>query len=127
MFTQHNQQVTVNRLALLDILKANRSKHAADFEEARANWKTALTVETAALAAKTASGDFQDILIESTKPTHSLYTYDEAIEMLSMSVDENITLDKPSFRNYVKDEWHFKTTLSHILAANASVSAKYLG
>lgn len=125
MLTTREQKVTVNRLNLLDILRANRIIHSDEYDTALKAWQEALTAETAALAKLTAGGKFDDIKIESRKPSNSLDQYDEVIELLEMSVEENIVLDRDSFRTYVKDEWHWKSAFAGQLFANGSVLTKY--
>jgi hypothetical protein len=126
MFTSNNQQITVDRKELLKVLKTNRTKHATEFGSLLAAWKEALKAETAALAERTAAGNFEDIKIESRRPTHSLDSYDDTIEMLEMSVDEKIILDHASFKSYVKDEWGWKSQLQAVHASNTTVMAKYI-
>lgn len=126
MLTLREQKVTVQRTNLLSILRTNRAKHALDYSSALDAWKDALTKETADLAKRTAKGDFKNIRIESEKPSHHLNNYDEVIEMLELSVDDNITLDKDSFRSFIKDEWHWKSSFTSTLTGNAGVLSKYV-
>lgn len=127
MLTSHNQEVTVDRANLIEIIRANRNKHEADYAAAVDAWKKALTLELAALAAQTASGDFSDIKIESLRPVSHLDAYDDVLEMLELSVEVNITLDRNSFKNYVKDEWSWKSMLNQTLFSNGAIAQKYMG
>lgn len=114
MMSLHNQEVTVARLNLIEILKKNREIHAAEYKEAVIGFhiEACKKIEQYLGNIKNFSG-LEDEFIKKTdyhsfrisSPQDHTKEYDDIIEMLEMSVNENICLDSQAFRAYVKDEW----------------------
>lgn len=127
MLTVRNQEVTVDRITLIAALQANRTSHKENYDAAMIAWQKALTLELQGLAKQAESGDFNNIKIESVKPRHSLDQYDDVIEMLQMSVEPSIRLDRESFQSFVKDRWHWKSAFESLVSSNATVFSKYAG
>ena len=114
MMSLHSQEVTVERLNLIEILKKNREVHATEYKEAVVGFHVeALRAAEQHLANIKAFELFEDKFIKETAyhyiritpPQDHTKEYNDVIEMLEMSVDENIRLDSQAFRAYVKDEW----------------------
>lgn len=127
MLTANSQQVTVNRLVLLDALKTNLNKHVIDYNKAVEAYNVAIRAEL-----KAKLKEFGDkvlttsVSLESKAPSSFERSYRDVIEMMELSVDENITLDSTAFRQYLKDEWNWKVSFSAAQAINASVTTKYM-
>lgn len=127
MISLHDKKVNVNKIKLIEILKTNRDTHRKEYEEALANFKKAYLLELQeALKVVSAEGVVSDHFYFETKPPISaIDSYDEIIEMLEMSVDENVSLDSASFQCYVKDQWGWKSIMSNSILSNNMVSQKY--
>lgn len=103
--------IKVNRLAMLEIVKTNKEKHIAAFVEAVTDYKK-LAIEISKKNLKIAkTGDldkFPQIKYLPAKPTSYESSYTRAIRMLEMSVDEVIEVDENTFNQIVLDEWVWK-------------------
>lgn len=125
MLSTRNKSVNVNRLKLLEALRINRAAHEKIFNLAFADFKSEKIriLEDALLKAQKESVEDSaksNLCFNLTKPVNYLSQYDEVIEMMEMSVDENINLDSDSFQAYFKDNWAWKSSF-------AGSNAKYLG
>lgn len=108
MMTLRQRSVNVNRLELIEALKKNLETHRAEYEVALADFKTRLLedLKTAQKHVnKTEAADLKNFSIHFSFPQNHEKDFVEVIEMLEMSVDENINLDADSFRAYIKNEW----------------------
>ena len=91
------QQVTLKKEALLEVLKKNKEKHIAEYQEAKKNWK---------VKAKARLGELLIELEEKeelphpglAKPISYEKDYTTAISMLEFSVDDTIELTQGEFR-----------------------------
>lgn len=110
--------IKMNRLNLLEIVRANKEKHIADFVEALADYKVlVLQIAQANLKlAKTADLEqFKKIKVQPATPTSYENEYVRAIRMLELSVDDIIDVEEDVFNQLVLDEWHWK---NHFVASN---------
>lgn len=115
--------VRTEKKKLLDKLKENRTTHQKLWVASMKGWRTALAVELetyskkcAALADKTrSSGDeVKDEDLEPDypsfprRPENHVEDYDEIIERLEFSMDDEINLTHGDFNRYVRDKWGWK-------------------
>lgn len=107
--------VKINRLMLLNIVRENKEKHMKEFDRAVYDFKLAvlkISQENLKLAEE------QDITtigrIKSIPPLPVSYakSYDKAIRMLELSVDDTIELQSHDFEQLVQDEWQWKQSFS---------------
>ena len=105
MINLHTQTVNVNRQDLLVALRAGLEKHKAAYTEAVSDYQAAVLKFLGDALKRAKKGDFKDVVLKLTPPSDRSDDYVKVIEMLEMSVDENINLDAESFRAYVKNEW----------------------
>lgn len=105
MFNMRTQSVNVSRLQLIASLKGNLEVHMAEFAEAKADYekKVISTLENALELAKI--GDFSKSVVRIEEPASHEKDFLEVIEMMEMSVDETINLDREAFQAYFKNEW----------------------
>jgi len=122
MLDMRSQSVNVNRLALLVALKENRQQHQKIYLAAIADFKNeklqALRVAMAEVE-KDEHPEKSNLTVSVPKPVSYLKDYDQVIDMMEMSVDENINLDSASFQAYVKDNWSWKGSF-------VTMNAKYI-
>lgn len=121
-------QVTVARVELLKVLKENREKHVKIYEDAlegvRVEYKKLLEKELKKLE----DGKEVKSSVSVSMPRNHEEEYTEVIEMLEMSVEDEVTLSKHEFQNYVQDKWisqSEKDLLRHY-ALSSSNSAFYV-
>lgn len=103
--------VKVNRVELLEIVRKNRDAHSAAWLEAVDEYKAAvikLCKENLKLAKTEDLSLIPRIKPIPPVPTAYLNEYDRAIRMLEMSVDTEIVLEQHDFQQLVLDEWSWK-------------------
>lgn len=103
--------IKMNRIELLEIVRANKLKHMAEFEESVADYKN-LVLQIAAANHKLAkTGDleeFKKIKHHPTAPTSYEASYARAIRMLELSVEDVVEIEEHVFNQLVLDEWEWK-------------------
>jgi hypothetical protein len=117
------QTVIVHRDRLRQALTENRLRHETNWKEAHARWRVDLADQLTWAAVELADGgkvNLAGILKEHQEPENHTEDYDRVLAMLDFSDTDQITLTQGDFRNYVLDEWDWKTRW------NLS-NAKYLG
>ncbi len=103
--------VNINRLELLEIVKANLETHKTDILSA----KTARLAQYKADVAKAL--DDPEGLREITVPKvpDNTTEYESTVRKLELSVDDVIALESHEFDNYVMDKWHSTRLLKGML------------
>jgi hypothetical protein len=119
--------VTVSKDELLKVLTENKAKHVQIFNDAlegvRVEYKKLLQREMDKLD----SGKEVKSSVSVTMPRSHEEEYDEVIQMLTMSVDDEIELTRHEFQQYVQDKWvtqSEKDLLRHF-ALSSSNSSMY--
>lgn len=105
MINLHSQEVTVGRKQLLDALRVNLKVHQAEYAEAYADYQEKVIFELEAALKRAKSGDFKKAVVSINAPVSHEKEFTDVIEMLEMSVHEEILLDRQVFRAYFKNEW----------------------
>lgn len=117
--------VKVNRQELLDIVRANKDKHVADFNESVEDFKVAAVKLAEANLALAQTGDVDSIVKMKSVPSRPASyekEYTRAIRMLELSVDETIDVEQDVFNQLVLDEWHWKNQFAASSALYKSFS-----
>jgi hypothetical protein len=101
----HGEAIQVEILA---VLRDNRSKHRAIFEEALAGYKKQAVelLEEKLAAAK--NGKVVPMIFSLPQPMDQTKEYDRAIRMLEMAIAEEIELSETDFQWYVLDDWSWR-------------------
>ena len=108
----------------MKVLKQNREKHRAIFEEALAGYRAeAIRLLDEALQ-NAKDGKKINTHIRLVEPMDQTSDYDRVIRMVEMEVDDEVDLDEDGFRQYVMDDWHWK---SQFLAANMGYTTSDFG
>ena len=129
--------VTVSKAELLAKLKTNLAAHTADYAEASARFREGLLAELDVRRKKIAEEldriqqtfsqpDAKPVLPVADHgllyfgnlavPASHVADYQRAIEMLEMSVNDEVTLDASEFRQFVRDEWSWKEEYNTVSA-----------
>lgn len=124
MFNMRTQSVNVSRLQLLSVLKTNLKQHLADYEKALQGYQLEVVETLEATLARVREGDFSKVTVSVQKPESHEQEFLDVIEMMEMSVDETINLDRDAFRAYIKNDWPWSQQFS---AISASYIAKLAG
>jgi hypothetical protein len=107
--------IKMNRLELLDIVKANKEKHIAEFNEAVEDFKQAvlrISQENLKIAKTADLGKFKKIQVLPPEPQSYENSYKRAIRMLELSVEDIIEVGEDVFNQLVLDEWNWKNVFS---------------
>ena len=112
--------VRVSKDFLLEKLETNRKSHKAVYEEAMKGWHLQ-TIDILKKELKKVKNDeeYQPSCFVA-KPGSHVKEYDETIDLLKASLDEEFVLTNSEFSQYVRDEWGWKdvfmTTVSGCLS-----------
>jgi len=111
--------VTIEKDKLLAVLFKNRTEHRRVFEEAQKGYR-AKAIQALDMALRDAIAGMETRThIKLEAPIDQTKDYDRAIQMLQMSVDEEIQLSEQEFAEYILDDWSWKSqfTTTHTLYA----------
>ena len=110
------RQVTVRKAELLRIVTANRDKHRSTYEQAFEKFKDAMRKKLELHLSDLGRGRIPPITLKIEVPEDHTDDYDQVLGMLTLEVNDNVTLSWEEYRNYVDDEWDW----SRRWAANTS-------
>jgi hypothetical protein len=127
MMNIRQRSVNVSRTELLAKLKENLEVHRREYQEALVEFKARL-VDDLKLATKKVNKtenveDLKNFAFHIQFPQNHEQDYIDVIEMLEMSVDENINLDSESFKAYIKNEWNWQHHFRAAKMAYATVGS----
>lgn len=105
MLTLRQQSVKVDRLELIVALKKGRELHRDQFADANYDYQQAVKKFLALAVAQTDHGNFDNVHLTLKAPVSREAEYNNVIEMMMVSVDDNIQLDMESYKAYYKNEW----------------------
>ncbi len=118
--------IKMKRLELLEIVRANKEKHIAEFNEAVGDYKTLvmkIAQENLKLAKTSDPEKFKQMKPMPPSPVSYEDSYRRAIRMLELSVEDIIEVEEDVFNQLVLDEWAWKrgftaTTMSYKVGSN---------
>lgn len=113
--------VRVNKDALLERIKENRDQHRTIFEEAIAGWKKKVTETLEERYQAALRGEQFNVAIHLPRPEDHTDQYDTVIELLTMSLDEELELTQHDFACYALDKWQWQ---AQFLTASASYGSR---
>jgi hypothetical protein len=101
------RQIKVDKAKLLEIVRKNREEHGGTFEEAQKTYReVAIKALDEQLKAAREGQPFQlRVLVSLEAPQNHTADYDRSIQMLEMSVDDQIIVSEQEFQQYVQDIW----------------------
>lgn len=100
--------VRIEKNQLLDILRANRSKHSQEAQEAAVKYREVAIKKLKASLKLAQNGGEVIQHLGLIAPQDYTSAYDTVIHMLELSSDQLIELDHMQFQQYVEDEWSWK-------------------
>lgn len=121
MLNLNHQTVNVNRIELLNALERGKIAHKQQFIELRSDYEAAVIKFMIGAARRARKGDFTNLVLNISAPKDHTSQYEDVIEMLSVSVDETIQLDKDAYRAYYKNQWSWSAGLEASSAAYKSI------
>ena len=105
------RSVKVEKAELMKVLQDNKKKHIKEFEESVKDYKKAALKVAKEHVELAKSGDLDQIARIRAMPQRPVSyedSYNRAIRMMEMSVDEVIELEEQIFNQLVLDEWMWK-------------------
>ena len=117
------QTVRVNKDTLLERIKKNRDQHRQIFEEALDGWKKKITEVLEERYQAALQGKDFNVLIHLPRPEDHTDQYDTVIELLEMSLDDELELTQQEFANYALDKWQWQAQFLTTSAAYGSMKA----
>lgn len=113
--------VKVKRKELLKKVEKNRKSHRDLFLRAQEGYRIDMIAELDRMLKDAKAGKNIRRAVVMPEPQDHTDDYDRVIDMLKMSVDDEITLDSTAFDNYVRDEWQWSR---QAMATNVSYASK---
>jgi len=102
------QQVKVEKYELIERLEDNRAHHREIFERAVEGYKRAAIDQLHDWLNGVEKGQLPIMISQLPVPEEHTDDYDTALEMLKMSVDQEVVISQSDFRCYVLDKWEWK-------------------
>jgi len=120
--TKTMDNIKVKKEELLEVLKTNKEKHILEFKEALRGYRIKSAELLSDQLAKVENGEDFTMNFNLPKPVSHESEYELAISMLTMDVDKTVELDQHEFSCYVKDNWQWKSSFSHINSGYSGTS-----
>lgn len=114
---RHQLEIVIEKEKLLTVLRNNRTKHIEEYKLAvigfKQKCKKALEDKLEALNNEAfKDSQLNKVLYFALTPPKSMEEeYDQVIEMLEFSKNQEITLDRNQFSSWVKDDWDWKQSV----------------
>lgn len=102
------KDVRVRKAELVHAVTTNREAHRGEFEKALAGYFKTAGEALDALHARLLKGERVAVQLYMSVPEDHTRDYDQVLAMLEMSVDDEVTIDYKSFRQFVLDDWEWK-------------------
>lgn len=105
------RSVKVEKVELLKIVRENLKKHVKEYDESVKDYKKAAIKVAKEHVDLAKTGDLDQIAkikAMPQRPTSYEDSYNRAIRMLELSVEDTIELEDDVFNQLVLDEWHWK-------------------
>jgi hypothetical protein len=109
------RSVKVNKAELLTVLQDNKKKHVKEYEESVKDYKKAAIKVAKEHVDLAKTGDLDKIAkirAMPQRPTSYEDSYNRAIRMMEMSVEDVVELEEQIFNQLVLDEWSWKTAFT---------------
>lgn len=100
--------IKVKKSELLDVLRANRTRHRSVVEAAMKTYRAEAIKQLDHMLADAKQGKRIRRTVTLIEPMDQTKDYDRVIRMIEMSVEEEIALSEKDFRMYVMDDWSWK-------------------
>ncbi len=119
-------QLTFDKKVVLERLRENRSIHRQTFEEALEGYERRMVQELQRRIRDVRKGVPIEQYIGLETPADHTKDYDTIIEMLELTNDDTVVLTVPEFRQYMQDEWTWKTDFVNTASGYGSATAARL-
>ena len=101
-------KVKVNKEDLISILKTNRDQHGKDYNDAVGGYLMTVEAELKKTLRKVRKGEEFDLYFRDlSKPDSHVKEYNDVIDMLSVSKDDDVNISMEDYLKYYKNEWNW--------------------
>ena len=114
------EKIMVSKNKLLKTLKNNRTDHKRIFEDAMIGFRKAVVKELTKALKQAKNGGKLILKIDLIHPISFEDDYNKAIGLLELCVSETVDIDEVDYKNYILDDWGWKSTFS---SASSSYSS----
>lgn len=121
MITLNQQTVDVKRTDLIIAIKAGLIEHQTQYATLRAEYEAAVVKFMSDAARRAKKGNFNNLVLNISAPVDHSGKYIDIIEMLEVSVNDTIQLDKDSYKAYYKNQWSWSAGLEAMGASYKSI------
>lgn len=105
-----NMTTTIEKFQLLGILEQNKDNHIKLYKEALAGAILETRKKLEEKLDLINKGSIESLSVNFTPPQNHEKTYNQAIKMVSMNVNNSIELDSDTFNNLVLDDWSWSSS-----------------
>lgn len=118
--------ITVEKKALLEIMRKNREVHREIFLEAQEGYRKAIIAELDQMLSEARQGRRIRRSVDLVEPQDHTKDYDRVIRMLELETGAEVKISEQDFSAYAMDDWHWKRQFLYsnraysLLAAQAS-------
>lgn len=112
--------VRLTKESLIARLRENRNKHREEFEAGLEVYREAVLKELEEWLEDARKGKRITAYTQLRAPEDHTTEYDQAIEMLEFSLDEELELSAEDFAQYVRDDWGWKRQFTQTLMSNTT-------
>jgi len=127
MHELHGMTVTVDRVQVLDIVRANREKHHTIVEEARTGYIDKARAALEKRLQQLKAGKVASLHFSLAPPQDHTEAYDTIIEMLQLHTEAEVRLSASQVRHFVMDQWDWKTAFLTTNALYSKMAADEIG
>ena len=117
------EKIMVSKKQLLKTLKNNRTNHKRIFEDAMIGFRKAVVKELTTALKQAKNGGKLILKVNLIHPISFEEDYNKAIGLLELCVSETVDIDEIDYRNYILDDWGWKSTFSSASSSYSSVSS----
>jgi len=107
-----DSKITIKKSDLLEALRTNSKKHAADYKEAYAGYTVEFVKDAEKLLKQAKEGNYSKTSINHVPPTDHSSDYARVIRMMELCTAEEITVTESQFSQYVLDEWNWQAAFN---------------
>lgn len=114
MFVGNERKIPMSRVNLLSKLHITLDEHRKEVNVATRAWRVAVVDFSADLSERVEKGDYTNLSFGVPQPKDNSKEILRAIQMVECTVEDTITLDEPTFNQWVMGEWSFRHQLHEI-------------
>lgn len=112
-------RVRVQKKELSDRVAANRDRHREQFSKGLELYKAAVIAELEVWMERARKGKRVRARTALVAPEDHTQEYDQLLDMLAMSVEDEIELTAQEFAQYVRDDWGWKRQFTNTMLNNS--------